>query len=414
MKPATTGIHGHAARLDESGATVVPLYQTVSYAHDTAEELAEVFAGNAPGYVYTRMANPTNAALEGRLAELENGIGCVATASGMAAIAAVAIGLLRSGDEVIAASGIFGGTVSLFENVLGRFGVSTRLVRAAQTNEVARAVTARTRMVFVETIGNPGMDVPDLSALGEITRRANIPLVVDNTAATPILVRPGDFGADVVVHSTSKFINGHGTAMGGAVIDTGNFDWAGGPFKDIAERSEKAGRLAFLSHLRNGIGRDLGGCPSPANSHLMLQGLETLSLRMPRHCENARRLAALLHENPAVCNVNYPGLADNPHRRRTEEQFGGLGGALLTFGLGSRERAFRFINALRLARNVANIGDAKTLVIHLASTIFHEFDAETQRTMGVNPDTIRVSVGIEDFEDLREDFERAIAKSCEV
>lgn len=410
MKPATAAIHGHSANADTSGATVVPLYQTVSYTHATAEGLEDVFAGEAPGYVYTRMGNPTTAALEARLAELENGIGCLATASGMAAIAAVAVGLLRVGDEVVAGTGIFGGTVSLFTNVLRRFGVTTKLVRAAEADDVSHAVTGRTRLVFVETIGNPGMDVPDLTALSRITRRAHIPLVVDNTAATPILVRPGEFGADVVVHSTSKFINGHGTAMGGAVIDTGNFDWANGPFEDIAARSEKVGRLAFLSHLRNGIGRDLGGCPAPANSHLMLQGLETLPLRMAKHCENARLLASWLRDYPAVCQVDYPGLADSPYRARTVEQFSGLGGALLTFRLGSRERAFRFIDALRLARNVANIGDAKTLVIHPASTILREFDVETQERMGVAADTVRVSVGIEDIEDIEDDFENALAK----
>ncbi|MBN1359382.1 MAG: O-acetylhomoserine aminocarboxypropyltransferase/cysteine synthase [Sedimentisphaerales bacterium] len=410
MKPATAAIHGHAVMADATGATVVPVYQTVSYAYGTAEELADVFAGSAPGYVYTRMANPTTAALEARLTELENGIGGIATASGMAAIATVALGLLKAGDEIIAGAGLFGGTISLFKNVLGRFGIKTKLTCAAEADDVARAVTDRTRLILVETISNPGMEVPDLRALAGIAERANVPLVVDNTVTTPVLVRPGDFGAAIVVHSTSKFVNGHGTAMGGAIIDTGRFDWAGGPFEDIAARSEKGGRLALLSHLRNGTGRDLGGCAAPMNSHLMLQGLETLSLRMVRHCENARALALLLRDHPAVRRVDYPGLDDSPYRSRTVEQFGGRGGALLTLGLGSQERAFRFINALRLARNVANIGDAKTLVIHLASTIFREFDVETRMRMGVNADTVRVSVGIEDIDDIKGDFECALTK----
>lgn len=411
MKPATATIHGHCVSTDTSGATAVPLYQTVSYAYATVEELADVFAGAAAGYVYTRMANPTTAALEGRLTELERGIGCVATASGMAAIASVAVSLLKAGDEVVAGAGIFGGTTSLFKNVLGRFGIRTRTVRAADAEDVAGALTAETRMVFVETIGNPGMDVPDLHALARIAHRANIPLVVDNTVATPILVRPGDFGADIVVHSTSKFINGHGTAIGGAIVDTGRFDWSSGPFEDIARLSDRAGQLAFLSHLRNPVCRDLGGCPSPANSLLMLQGLETLSLRMAKHCANARMLATRLRDHPAVAWVNYPGLDDNPFHRRAVEQFGGCGGALLTFSLGSRERAFRFINALTLVRNVANLGDAKTLVIHPASTIFCQFDAAEQAEMGVTPDLIRVSAGIEDFDDIREDMEQAIVES---
>jgi len=411
MRPASVAIHSGSAGVDASGASAVPLYQTVSYAYATAEELADVFAGRAPGYIYTRMANPTTAALEVRLAHLEGGIGCIATASGMAAIASAVMGLVRSGDEIVAAAGIFGGTVSLFKNVLGRFGVRTRLVRAAESDEVAKALSKETKLVFVETIGNPALDVPDIRALATITRQANIPLVVDNTVATPVLIRPGQLGADIVVHSTSKFINGHGTAIGGAIVDTGNFNWSAGPFDDIRKLSAQTRQLAFLAHLRNLICRDLGGCPSPTNSHLMLQGLETLPLRMARHCANAQSLAAMLSEHPEVSWVNYPGLAGGRYVDRVLSQFGGLGGGLLTFSLGSAERAYRFIRALKLARNLANLGDAKTLVIHPASTIFHEFDSVEQSKMGVTADMIRVSVGIEDLDDIREDFQQAIEES---
>ncbi len=394
-----------------NGATAVPIYQTVSYAYKTAQELADAFEGKSPGYVYTRIANPTTTALEIRLAELEDGIGCIATSSGMAAVASAVMGLVRAGDQIVAAAGIFGGTVSLFERTLGRFGVKTTFVDVADTKNFENAINPRTKVIFVETIGNPRMDVPDMRAIGEIAHKANIPLVVDNTVTTPVLFRPGKFGADIVVHSTSKFINGHGTAIGGAIIDTGSYNWRKGAFDDIRKLSDKVGQLAFLLHLRNLIYRDLGGCPAPMNSFLILQGLETLPVRMLKHCENAKRLAEFLQTHPKVSWVNYPGLANNPFHTRVAALFGGCGGGLLTFGLGDKQKTFRFIDALRLAKNLANLGDAKTLVVHPASTIFHEFSGDQQRAMGVTEDLVRVSVGIEDFEDIRADFGQAIEQS---
>lgn len=247
---------------------------------------------------------------------------------------------------------------------------------------------------------------------GRRIHRANIPLVVDNTVTTPVLIRPGVFGADIVVHSTSKFINGHGTAVGGVLIDTGNFDWSKGPFEDIRRLSERSGRLALLGHLRNLICRDLGGCPAPFNSFLMLQGLETLPGRMARHCENALKLARFLQGHPQVRWVNYPGLDQSRFKERVVRLFAGRAGGLLTFGLGDKQRAFGLINSLRLARNLANLGDARTLVIHPASTIFAEFSGSQKRRLGVREDMVRVSVGIEDFDDIKDDFNRAIEKSC--
>ena len=414
MQSDTLAIHGGFRGDSVTGATAVPVYQTVSYAYKTAQELADVFAGKAPGYLYTRLSNPTTTALELRLAELERGIGCIATSSGMAAIASVAMGLLSAGDEIVACAGIFGGTVSLFEKTLGRFGITTKLVDAGVTEQFEEAVSERTKFVFVETIGNPRMDVPDLGAVAEIAHGANIPFVVDNTVTSPFLVRPGDFGGDIVIHSTSKFINGHGTAIGGALVDTGNYDWAKGRFEDIRQLSERTGQMAFMAHLRNLIYRDLGGCPAPMNSFLMLQGLETLGGRMAKHCVNASKLAGYLQDHPRVNWVNYPALADSEFRGRVEKLFGGRGGGLLTFGLGDKERAFRFIDSVRLAKNMANLGDAKTLVIHPASTIFHEFSGEQNRRMGVTEDMVRVSVGIEDIEDIRGDFEQALKKAFEV
>jgi len=411
MKAGTLAVHGGFAGDNETGATAVPISQTVSYAYRTAQELADVFDGKSPGYIYTRIANPTTAALEVRLTQLEDGIGCIATSSGMAAIASVAMSLARAGDEIIAATGIFGGTVSLFENTLGRFNVKTTLANVADTSNFANAINNKTKLIFVETIGNPRMDVPDIPAIAKIAHKANVPLVVDNTVTTPFLIKPVEFGADIVVHSTSKFINGHGTAIGGAIIDTGNYNWRKGPFEDIKKLSEKAGRLAFLTHLRNLIYRDLGGCPAPMNSFLMLQGLETLPVRMAKHCENAKKLAQFLKAHPKVSWLIYPGLKDSKFNDRVAKLFGGRGGGLLTFGLGDKQKAFRFIDSLKLAKNLANLGDAKTLVIHPASTIFHEFSPIEQQEMGITEDMVRVSVGIEDFEDIRADFEQAIEKS---
>lgn len=411
MKTETLAIHGGFAGDPMSGATAVPIYQTVSYAHKTAQGLADAFEGKMPGYIYTRIANPTTTALEARLADLEDGIGCIATSSGMAAVSSAIMGLVRAGDQIVAATGIFGGTVSLFEQTLGRFGVETVFVDVADTQNFKKAVNPRTRLVFVETIGNPRMDVPDIPAIAEIAHAANIPVVVDSTVTTPILFQSSRFGADIVVHSTSKFINGHGTAIGGAIIDTGNYDWRKGAFDDIKSLSGRVGQLAFLQHLRNLIYRDLGGCPAPMNSFLMLQGLETLPSRMLKHCENAKRLAEYLQAHPKVSWVNYPGLEGNPFRERVNKLFGGHAGGLLTFGLGDKQKVFRFIDSLRLAGNMANLGDAKTLVIHPGSTIFHEFSSDQQRAMGVAEDLIRVAVGIEDFDDLKADFEQAIKKS---
>ncbi len=409
MKPETSAIHGGFAGDRVTGATAVPIYQTVSYAYRTAQELADVFDGKLPGYIYTRIANPTTTALEARVTELEGGIGAIATSSGMAAIASVVMGLVRTGDQIIASGGIFGGTISLFEKTLGRFGVETALVDAADTANFAAAINDRTKLIFIETIGNPRMDVPDIPRIADIAHKSGIPLIVDNTLTTPILIKPGQHGADIIVHSTSKFINGHGTAIGGAIIDTGNYNWKNGAFEDIKQLSQQAGNMAFLGHLRNLIYRDLGGCAAPMNSFLMLQGLETLPGRIAKHCDNALKLAEFLSKRPNVSWVNYPALKGNKFHGRVNKFFGGRGGGLLTFGLGDKATAFRCIDSLKLAKNLANLGDVKTLVLHPGSTIFHEFSTAEQNNMGVTEDMVRVSVGIEDFEDIEADFRQAIA-----
>jgi O-acetylhomoserine (thiol)-lyase len=413
MNAQTKAIHGGYSHDNATGATAVPIFQTVSYAHSTAQELADIFERKSAGYIYTRIANPTNSALELRLAELEDGIGCIATSSGMAAITSVAVALLKAGDHIISSSGIFGGTISLFKNILGRFGVETTLVDAASSEQFSHAVKYKTRLIFIETIGNPRMDVPDIPAIAEIAHRAHIPLVLDNTVTTPFLFKGIDFGADLVIHSTSKFINGHGTAMGGAIIDTGNYDWSSAIFEDVKKFSKNAGQLAFLGYLRNLIYRDLGGCPAPLNSFLMLQGLESLVPRMEMHCLNALKLAEYLQGHQKVPWVHYPGLPTSPFFPRIKQLFRGRGGGLLTFGLGDRRRSFMFIDSLRIAKNLANLGDAKTLVIHPSSTIFHEFSFSEKSKMGVTDDMVRVSVGIEDIEDIINDFDQAIKKATE-
>jgi O-acetylhomoserine (thiol)-lyase len=320
----------------------------------------------------------------------------------------VLTGLLQAGDHILSAAGIFGGTVSLFKNTFAKFGIETTFVDAADSKQFGKNIKKTTRMIFVETIGNPRMDVPDIPAISELAREAGIPLVVDSTLTTPILFQAKKWGVDIVVHSTSKFINGHGNSIGGAIIDTGNFSWEKGPFEDIKELAKKAGQMAFLSHLRNLIYRDLGCCASPFNTFLTLTGLETLPGRMSRHCDNAQHLAEYLEDHGTVKWVNYPGLPSSRFCERVGKLFDGRGGGLLTFGLGSREAAFKFINATKLAQNMTNLGDTKTLVLHPSSTIFHEFAMDKQKSMGVSEDMVRVSVGIEDFEDIRDDFAQAL------
>jgi O-acetylhomoserine (thiol)-lyase len=391
------------------GDIEAPIFQTAAFGYASAEEMAEVFAGRAAGHVYTRLSNPTTLALERRLAEAERGVGALATSSGMAAIAAATLGLLRPGDEIIAAKGIFGGTVSFFRNVLGRLNIRAVFADASDSAHVAATLSANTRAIFVETIGNPGMDVPDLPVLGALARDHNIPLIVDNTVTTPELVRPGDHGAALVIHSTSKFINGHGTAIGGVLIDTGRFDWSRGPFDDVAARARRAGAHAFLAHLRTVIARDLGGCPAPNSSFLMLQGLDTLPVRLKVHVENAQELARHLADDPRVQAVGYPGLPNSPYVERVQRLFGGRAGAILTLRLGSLAKAFACINALKGARRVANLGETHTLVIHPASTIFREYAPDDRLALGVPDDLVRVSVGLEPFATILADFQQALA-----
>ena len=403
-------IHG-GTTAGPAGATTVPIVQSSSFAHETAEDLEDVFRGRQLGQVYTRINNPTTESLEKRLALLEDGIAAIATASGMAAITTAVLTIARSGDEILSSSSVFGGTFSLFRDTLANYGISVRFVDPTDLNAVREGVAAATRLIFVETIGNPKMDVPDIGAIADIAREAGIPLLVDATVTTPWLARGKDLGADIVLHSTSKFINGTGSAIGGAIIDLGTFNWESPKFPHFDQFVKKYRNFAFTARARKLIHKDFGACAAPMNSFLLTEGIETLALRMERHCTNALKLAGYLDGHARVRWVNYPGLADSPFHGVATRQFGGRFGGILTFGLADRAAAFRVINSLTLARNLANIGDAKTLVIHPASTICCDYTPEVNALMGVTEEMVRVSVGIEAIDDIIEDFAGALEQA---
>jgi O-acetylhomoserine (thiol)-lyase len=391
-----------------AGATSVPIVQSSSFAYETAEALEDVFRGRAVGQVYTRLGNPTTEALERRLALLEGGGAAIATASGMAAITTAIMTIVRAGDEILASSSLFGGTFSLFRDTLSPFGVTVRFVDPLDLDGFWAAINDRTRLLFVETVGNPKLDVPDIPALAKIAHDAGLPLIVDATVTTPCLANGAALGADIVVHSTSKYINGTGTTIGGVIIDRGAFNWDSPKFPHFEQFHKKYRAFAFTARARKLVHKDVGACAAPFNSFLLTEGIQTLALRMERHCSNALALARFLKAHPKVAWVNYPGLADSPQHEVASRLYGGRYGGLLTFGTGDKPSAFRAINGLRLARNLANIGDAKTLVIHPASTICADYTAQDKTLMGVSEDLIRVSVGIEDAQDIIDDFKQAL------
>ncbi len=406
MRFNTALIHGDFASDEKTGATNTPIYQSSSFEHQTAEDLENIFKGTKPGFIYSRINNPTVEAFERRISYLEGGMGAVACSSGMAAVTLAVLNILRSGDEMISGSGIFGGTYSLFQG-LEDFGVLTRYVVDNDINSFAACINAKTRLIYIETIGNPKLDVPDIQKIAELAHSRGIPLVVDNTATTPCLIRPIELGADIVVHSSSKYINGSGNSISGIIVDSGKFKWDYERYPSLKEY-KKFGPFVYLAKLRKGLFKDFGACLSPFNAFLNNIGLETLGLRMDRLCENARLLAASLGKNPQVLQVNYPGLEDNEAYSRATRQFGGRYGAILTIRVGSKANAFKVINNLKYAINLANIGDVRTLVIHPASTININNSHEEKENMGVYEDLIRISVGLEDIEDLIEDFEQAL------
>jgi O-acetylhomoserine (thiol)-lyase len=400
-------VHG-GLETGPSGATALPIVQSSAFAYGTAESLEDVFRGRRPGQVYTRIGNPTAEGLERRLALLEGGGAAVVTASGMAAITEAVLTIVRAGDEILSSSSLFGGTFSLFRDTLSSYGIATRFVDPVDLDAVRSGVNERTRLLFVETIGNPKLDVPDIPALAAVAREAGIPLVVDATVSTPALATGARLGADIVVHSISKYVGGTGNSIGGAIVDRGTFDWGNGNYPHLDPFQKRFRPYAFTARLRKLIHKDLGGCIAPMNAFLFSEGIQTLSLRMERHCANAMALARFLAGHPAVRRVDYPGLPDSPYHEVAGRLYGGRFGGLLTFGTGDKESAFRVIDGLKIAKNLANIGDAKTLVIHPASTICCDFGPDERALMGVPDDLVRVSAGIEDIRDLIDDFGRAL------
>ncbi len=400
-------VHG-GLEAGPAGATAVPIVQSSSFAYSTAEGLEDVFRGRVPGSVYTRLGNPTTDALERRLALLEGGGAAIATASGMAAITTAVLTILRSGDEILSSASLFGGTFSLFRDTLSNYGITTTFVDPLDLEGFKNAVNDRTRLFFVETIGNPKLDVPDVPAIARIAHEAGLPIMVDSTVSTPYLASGAALEADILAYSTSKYINGTGTTIGGVIIDRGVFDWNSSKFPHFEQFHKKYRAFAFTARARKLVHKDVGACAAPFNSYLLTEGVQTLALRMERHCSSALALASFLKDHPKVAWVSYPGLEDSPQYEVATKLYGGRYGGLLAFGTGDKASAFKIINSLKLAKNLANIGDAKTLVIHPASTICADYNSTEKALMGVTEDLIRVSVGIEDCLDIIDDFKQAL------
>ena len=407
MRFNTKLLHGVPESADPNGSTLPPVYQTSAFSHESAEKLEKVFANRAPGFAYTRISNPTTLAFEKRIAQIEGGVDVVSCASGMAAISMAILNLVHSGDEIISGSGQFGGTLDLFDD-LEAFGVHTRFLETVTAEAVEANITPATRAIFTELIGNPRLDVVDVRRVAQAAEKHGVPLIVDSTTATPALVRPLELGAHIVVHSSSKYINGSGDAISGVIVDGAKFRWDFEKFPALA-RFRAMGKFAYTARLRQDIWRNFGACLAPQNAYLNCIGLETLGIRMERFCANALALAEFLQSSPALAGVNYPGLAGGPCRPLVESQMQeGMGGAILTIRAGSRQRAFRLLNHLKYALIATNIGDVRTLVIHPASTIYAHSTEQRRQSAGVYDDLIRVSVGLEDIEDLKEDFAQAI------
>ena len=405
MEFSTKILHGKSAKRFQDGATLPPISQVSAFSYESAEELEKVFSNKASGFAYTRIGNPTVDAFEKRMCELEGGLAATACSSGMAAVTSALLNILRAGDEVIAGSGLFGGTIDLFRD-LQALGIKTRFVTHMTVDEIEKNITERTKVIFGEIIGNPGLDVMDIQSVATLSHANKIPLIVDATTSTPYLINSIQHGADIVIHSSSKYINGSGNSVSGIIVDSGNFSWDFDKYPNLSEY-KKFGRFAFSAGLRNGIWRNMGGCLSPMNAYLNMIGLETLALRMQRICDNALALSKALEEIQGV-SVNYPGLESSPYYPLIQKQFGGSGGGIVTLRVGSKQRAYKLINSLKYALKATNIGDTKTLVIHPASTIYLHSNDEQRINAGVFDDTIRISIGIEDAVDLIEDFTNAI------
>lgn len=414
----TLSIHAGHKPDPATGAVVVPIYQTTSYVFRDTEHAAKLFSLEEEGNIYTRIMNPTTDVLEKRVAALEGGVGALAVSSGQAAITYAILNIARAGDEIVSSSSIYGGTYTLFKYSLARMGITVKFTDSIEPRAFAEKITDKTKALYVETIGNPELAIPDFEELARLAHDAGIPLIVDNTFATPYLCQPFKYGADIVIHSTTKYIGGHGNSIGGIIVDSGNFDWANGKFPEFTEPdpayhglryAEQLGKAAYIIKARIGLLRDLGSCISPFNSFLILQGIETLSLRMEKHCENANKIARYLEDHPTVSWVSYPGLENHESYERTQKYLPRGAGGILTFGIkGGVEAGRRFIENLEIISHLANVGDVRTLAIHPASTTHQQLTEEEQRKAGITPDLIRISVGLEDVEDLIKEIDQAL------
>ncbi len=418
----TLSLHAGQHPDPATGARAVPIYQSTSFVFPDTEYAASLFNLERAGHIYSRISNPTVAVLEERLAALEGGIGAVCTSSGQAALHLAIATLMGQGGHIVSSASIYGGSHNMFMHTLPRFGITTTFVDPRNTEGFRKAITPDTRLVFGETLGNPGLEIMDMPAVADIAHEAGIPFMIDNTFATPYLFRPIEHGVDLVMHSVTKFLGGHGVAIGGAIVDGGTFDWEGsGKFPTLTEPyagyhgldfAEEFGPAAFVMRARAEGLRDFGACMSPANAFYLLQGVETLPVRMQRHVDNARKVVAFLDEHPAVDWVSYPELDSHPDKARAAELLPKGCGAIFSFGIvGGREAGRSFIENLDLFSHLANVGDAKSLVIHPASTTHQQMDAESLKAAGIGEDLVRLSVGMEDADDLISDLGRALHAS---
>ncbi len=422
LKRETLLLHGGQEPDPTTGSRAVPIYQTASYSFRDSEHAANLFALKESGNIYTRLMNPTTDVLEKRIALFDGGVGALATASGQAAITLALLNIAQAGDEIVSADNLYGGTYNLFHYTFRRLGIKVRFVKSNDLKALEEAISPKTKAFYAESLGNPKLDVADLEGIAAITRVHGIPFILDNTVS-PYLLKPFDFGVDIAVYSATKFIGGHGTSLGGLIVDSGKFDWTNGKFPLIAdpdpsyhglnfvEALKLAGNIAYIVKARVSLLRDLGPALSPFNAFLLLQGLETLHLRMIRHGENALAVARYLERHPKVAWVNYPGLPGSPEKAKADKYLPLGAGGILGFGIkGGLEAGKTFIDSLSLVSHLANVGDAKTLAIHPATTTHQQLSPEEQLATGVTPDFIRLSIGIEHIEDILNDLEQAFEK----
>lgn len=416
----TKSVHVGAGPDRATGARAVPIYQTTSYVFQDAAHAERLFSLEEEGNIYTRIMNPTLGALEARMSALEGGVGALALASGQAAVALSILNLCRAGDEIVSSSGLYGGTYNLFQHTLSEMGIKVRFAARGDRESFAPLVGEHTKALYVESLSNPRLDLPDLEGLAVLAEEVRVPLIVDNTLLTPSLLRPLEWGAHIVVYSATKYIGGHGTSLGGLIVDGGNFSWDRGRYPGLVDPdpsyhgvsyTEKFGAGAFIARARVKLLRDLGPAMSPFNAFLFLQGLETLSLRMKKHVENAGMVARFLESHPAVEWVNYPGLPGSPYFERARRYASGEAGSIVTFGLsGGKEKVSRFIDSLELFSLLANVGDARSLVIYPAATTHQQLTEQERRETGVTEELVRLSIGLEDPSDLIADLEEALQK----